>query len=299
MARIDAEVLDHCLLQIQSGEATIEECLAEDPSYAEVLEPLLRVAAVTHAQLAPTGPSQAFATHSPAKVMNLAKARRRAAAPSPPRRSAWLWQPAFRFAGIFLAIALLVGSVGVAYASDDALPGDNLYGVKRGLERAALAISLSAAGDAELLLDQANKRIAEVEELVRRGRGGDIGPALEGYEHAIQKGLEIAAEHGGTVGDLEAALGTHEQAWADILAAAPDQAIPGLTRALENSRNGQEKVEQIRSGQQPGDAAPGLLGKTPGPPEDGPDHPEGQGKKDDLPAGQLKKTQTPDSDGSD
>jgi hypothetical protein len=192
--------------------------------------------------------------------------------------------------------------VGVAYASDDALPGDNLYGVKRGLERAALAISLSAAGDAELLLNQANTRIAEVEELVRRGRGGDIGPALEGYEHAIQKGLEIAAEHGGTVGDLEAALGTHEQVLADILDAAPDQAIPGLTRALENSRNGKEKVKQIRSGQQPGDAAPGLLDRTPGPPEDKPGHP--QGKNDsvrggDLPPGQLKKTQTAEANGSD
>jgi hypothetical protein len=200
---------------------------------------------------------------------------------------------------LLLAITLLVGSVGVAYASEDALPGDNLYGVKRGLERAALAISLSAAGDAELLLEQANKRIAEVEELVGRGRGGDIGPALEGYEHAIQKGLEIAAEHGGTAGDLEAALGTHEQVLADILDAAPDQAVPGLTRALENSRHGQSVVEQIRSGQQPGDTPPGLLERTPGPPEDKPVHPEGQGKKDDVPPGQLKKTQTPDSNGSD
>jgi hypothetical protein len=302
MARIDADVLDHCLLRIQSGEATLEECLEENSSYAELLEPLLRVAAVTHAQLAPIGPSEAFVTHSPTKVMNLARARMKVAAPNPPRRLVWLWQPAFRVAGIFLAIALLVGSVGVAYASDDALPGDNLYGVKRGLERAALVVSLSAAGDAELLLDHANRRIAEVDALVRLGRSSDIGPALEGYEHAIQKGLEIAAEHGGTLGDFEAALGTHEQVLKGVLDAAPDQAIPGLKRALENSRNGQEKVEQIRGDQHPSESAPGQLKKTPEASESETELPAGQqnrGQGHNQTPGQLKKTQTPDSNGSD
>jgi hypothetical protein len=238
--------------------------------------------------------------------MNLARARVKAKAPSPRRRSIWLLQPAFRLAGVFLAITLLIGSVGVAYASGDALPGDNLYGIKRGLERAALAISLSPAGDAELLLEQANRRIGEVEELVRRGRGGDIGPALEGYEHAIQKGLEIAAEHGGALGDFEVALGAHEQVLSGIMSAAPEQALPGLTRALENSRHGRDVVDQIRGGQLPGDAAPGLLERTPGPPGSLPEHPQGQGqgKKGeiqdrDLPPGQLKKTQTPGSNGSD
>jgi hypothetical protein len=298
MARIEADVLDHCLLRIQSGEATLEECLEENSSYAELLEPLLRVAVVTHAQLAPTGPSQAFVTHSPTKVLNLARARMKSAAPIPPRRLVWLWQPAFRFAGIFLAIALLVGSVGVAYASEDSLPGDNLYGVKRGLERAALVVSLSATGDAELLLDHANRRIAEVEELVRRGRGSEIGPALEGYEHAIQKGLEIAAEHDGTLRDLEAALGAHEQVLSGILAVAPEQAAPSLTHALENSQKGKEKAEQIRSGQPPSNQAPGQLKKTPDALESGTELPAGQqnqGQGRDQAPGQLKKTQTPDS----
>ena len=304
MARIDAEVLDHCLRQIQSGEATIEECLAEYPSYAEVLEPRLRVAAVTRAQLAPTGPSQAFATHSPTKVMNLAKARRRASAPNIRRRPHWSFQPAFRLAGVFLAVMLLVGSVGVAYASGDALPGDNLYGVKRGLERAALVVSLSAAGDADLLLEQANRRIAEVEELVQRGRGGDIGPALEAYEHAVGRGLEIASEHGTELGDLEAALGEHEQVLAEVLLNAPEYAVPALNRALENSRNGRDTVKQIRGGQDPSESTPGQLKKTPDPLEAATDLPQGQLKKEDargrdLAPGQIRKTLTPDSNGSD
>jgi len=304
MTRIDADVLDHCLLRIQSGEATLEECLAENSSYAELLEPLLRVAAMTRAQLAPAGPSEEFVAHSPIRVMNLAKSRTSASAPTTRRRPLWSWQPAFRMAGIFLAIALLIGSVGVAYASGDALPGDNLYGVKRGLERAALVVSLSAAGDADLLLEQANRRIAEVEELVQRGRGGDIGPALEGYEHAVGRGLEIASEHGTELGDLEAALGEHEQVLAEVLLNAPEYAVPALTRALENSKNGRDAVKQIRGGQDPSESGPGQLKKTSDPLEDATDLPQGQLKKEDasgrdLAPGQIRKTLTPDSNGSD
>jgi len=302
MAKTEIDVLDHCLLTVQSGEATLDECLEENSSYAEQLEPLLRVAAATHSQLAPSGPSQAFATHSPTKVMNLARARMKTTAPRARRRAILTWQPAFRMAGVFLAIALLVGSVGVAYASEDSLPGDSLYGVKRGLERAALAISLSAAGDAELLLENANRRISEVEELVLRGRVGDIGPALEGYEMAIQKGLVIAASNTAILGDFETALGEHEQVLAGVLAEAPEQAASGLSRALENSRSGQAKVEQIRAGQNPNELAPGQLKKTPDGIESGSEpssDQQNQGQGRDQAPGQLKKTQTPGSNGSD
>ena len=304
MAKIDPEILDRCLRRVQTGQATIDECVSENSIQAETLEPLLRLAAATHAQLAVEGPSQAFLTHSPKRVLNVVGARLRRSAPARRPRFAWRRQPAFRLAGALVALVLLLGTAGVASASTEALPGDSLYGVKRGLERAALAISLGPAGDAELLLEQANRRIAEVEELVHRGRGGDIGPALEGYEHAVKRGLEIAAEHGTPLGDLELALGNHVQALDGMLAEAPEQAVPGLTRALENSRNGKEKVEQIRSGQHSGDLAPGQLKKTPDPLEDSSDMPSGQLKKDeargrDQAPGQIRKTQTSDSNGSD
>lgn len=304
MSRMEPEVLDRCLLRIQRGEATLEQCLLENSEHAEALEPLLRVAAVTHAQLTPAGPSQAFLTHSPKRVMNLAKARLKTSTPSSRRRPVWLGQPAYRLAGVLLALALLIGSVGVAYASGDALPGDNLYGVKRGLERAALVVSLSAEGDAELLLKHADRRIAEVEELIRHGRGGDIGPALEGYEHAVRKGLEIASEHGTALGELEAALGKHEQTLIEVLEKAPEQAVPALSRALERSKSGREEIKQIRKeGQHPSDPTPEQLKKTPKPKKEATEFPPSQQKKDEarergVSPGQLKKTQTANSNGS-
>lgn len=303
MSKMDPKVLDRCLLQIQSGEATLEECLLENAAHAKALEPLLRVAASTRAQLAPTGPSQAFLTDSPKRVINLTRARLKASSPAPRRRPKLILRPAYRLAAVLLAMVLLFGTVGAAYASGDALPGDNLYGVKRGLERAALVVSLSAEGDAELWLKHADRRIAEVEELVRRGRGGDIGPALEGYEHAVSKGLEIAAEHGAVLGDLETALDNHEQVLAGVLAEAPEQAIPAINRALEHSQSGKKKVEQIREEQHPSESAPGQIKRTPDPLENATELPPGQQKKNeaqgrDLPPGQLRKTQTPDSNGS-
>ncbi len=281
MGKMDPGILDRCLRDIQSGEATLDRCLAENPSSAEALEPLLRVAASTRAQLAPAGPSQAFLTHSPKRVMNLAKARLKTSTPSRRRPPVWLRQPAYRMAGVLLALALLMGSVGIAYASGDALPGDNLYGVKRGLERAALVVSLSAQGDAELVLKHAGRRIAEVEELVRRGRGNDIGPALEGYEHAVRKGLEIADDHGAGLGNLGTALSNHEQALVALLKKAPEQAIPAINRALEHSQNGKKKVEQIREEQHPSESAPGQSQKT------------SEAAATELAPGQLKKTEAP------
>ena len=304
MAKIDPEILDSCLRRIQIGEATVVECVSENSAQAETLEPLLQLAAATRSQLAVEGPSKAFLSHSPKRVLNVVSARQQTTAPARRPRFAWRRQPAFRLAGALVALGLLLGTAGAASASAEALPGDSLYGVKRGLERAALAISLSPAGDAELLLDQANRRITEVEELVNRGRGGDIGPALEGYEHAVQMGLAIAAEHGTPLSDLELALGNHVQVLDGVLAEAPEQAVAGLTRALENSIHGQRVVEQIRGGQHPGDLPPGLLRKTPDPLEDATDMPPGQQKKDeargrDQAPGQIRKTQTPGSNGSD
>ena len=164
MAKIDPEILDSCLRRIQTGEATVAECVSENSAQAETLEPLLQLAAATRSQLAVEGPSQAFLSHSPKRVLNVVSARQQTAAPARRPRFAWRRQPAFRLAGALVALVLLLGTAGVASASTEALPGDSLYGVKRGLERAALAISLSPAGDAELLLEQANRRIAEVED---------------------------------------------------------------------------------------------------------------------------------------
>lgn len=291
------EILDGCLGRIQLGQATLEDCLVENPAEAAMLAPLLQAASLTREHLAPAGPSETYRAHSAKRVLNLVTAR--LAQPKPPsrRRLLFAWTPAYRLAAVLLVLVPLASSFGVAQASSDALPGDPLYGVKRGIERAALVVSASAEGDAEILLRHAERRLAEVEELVRRGRSGDIGPAVAGFNEALQNALEIGSGKSAILGDLESALDTHEQVLLAVLEKAPEQAVPALNSALENSRAARDDVERLRQGGHPGDSAPGQAKKTPGPPSDATELPPGQLKKDEdqgdkVSPGQLRKTET-------
>lgn len=79
------------------------------------------------------------------------------------------WSRRFAIGGLVAGIA--VGSfAGVAAASAGALPGDSLYGMKRGLEGLQLDLAGSDSERGALLLDQASNRLGEAQGLM--GRGG-------------------------------------------------------------------------------------------------------------------------------
>src|SRR3546814_930517 len=69
-------------------------------------------------------------------------------------------------------VAILAGTIAaigatssVAMASQAALPGDTLYPIKRAIEGAQTSLTVSEAAKAETLLENANGRLSEVEEL--------------------------------------------------------------------------------------------------------------------------------------
>lgn len=281
---MDVEILDRCLQRIQAGESTLEECLREFPKQAEQLRPLLIAAGLAHRNLAPAAPKEAFRSNA---WERLAGHSLEGPAPRPvlvawPRRFGW--RPAFTLASMLTGVALLAGTVGVAYASGEALPGDSLYGVKRGLERAALALTASGTGDTRLLLKFADRRLGEADELLQQGRAADLTQALDGYETAIAELVEIAARETDQLDEVADALARHEVRLRDVLEQAPDQAIPGLSRALESSHHGIETIDKLREEGPQGDVPPGQLKKTPG----------AEDASDPIPPGQLKKTLTPE-----
>lgn len=64
------------------------------------------------------------------------------------------------------AVVLLGGTAGMAAAAQNALPGEALYPIKRGIERAEAGLSLSPAGKGTDLLHQASDRLDEVQRLI-------------------------------------------------------------------------------------------------------------------------------------
>jgi hypothetical protein len=64
------------------------------------------------------------------------------------------------------AFVLIGGTTTMAAAAQSALPGEALYPIKRGIEKAETGLTLSTAGKGENLLDQASDRLVEVEGLL-------------------------------------------------------------------------------------------------------------------------------------
>ncbi|MFF8450670.1 DUF5667 domain-containing protein [Streptomyces leeuwenhoekii] len=99
-----------------------------------------------------------------------------------------------------LSVGVAAGAFGgVAAASSDALPGDTLYGLKRGIEDFKLGL---ADGDDErgrAYLDQASTRLNETRRLLDRDRGGhldhetlgEIRRTLSGMEHDASEGHRL------------------------------------------------------------------------------------------------------------
>lgn len=79
-----------------------------------------------------------------------------------------------------LAAGVAVGALGgVAAASSAALPGDSLYGMKRGLENWQLDFAGSDAARGRLLLDQASNRMSEAQQLMAHQSAGEtLSPHL-------------------------------------------------------------------------------------------------------------------------
>lgn len=137
-----------------------------------------------------------------------------------------------------LTVGVAAGAFGgVAAASSDALPGDSLYGLKRGMEDFKLGMADQDADRGGLYLDHASTRLSEARRLLERGRSGaldheslgEIRRALNGMKHDATEGhrlLHQAYEKDGkikSIATLSSFSESHRAIWNGLRDRLPPQ----------------------------------------------------------------------------
>ncbi|WP_405710611.1 DUF5667 domain-containing protein [Streptomyces xanthophaeus] len=146
------------------------------------------------------------------------------------------WSKGIAAGGLTVGVAAGAFS-GVAAASSDALPGDHLYPVKRGMEDLKLGLADDDSDRGELFLDQASNRLSEARRLMERGRTGvldheslgEIRRALAGMKHDASEGhrlLQQAYARDGSLGPIQklsSFSNSHRDAWGKLREKLPAQ----------------------------------------------------------------------------
>ncbi|MFJ7291488.1 DUF5667 domain-containing protein [Streptomyces collinus] len=127
---------------------------------------------------------------------------------------------------------------GVSAASSDALPGDSLYGLKRGIEDVKLGLADGSDERGRVHLDHASTRLSEARRLMERGRSGpldheslgEIRRALSGMRHDASEGHRLLSEAYERDPDslspmqaLSAFSRSHREAWGELRERLPVQ----------------------------------------------------------------------------
>ena len=126
-------ILEECLTALSTDTATVDECLARYPQYAEQLKPLLGT--IRYLKLGRSvKPSLAFKSYSRVHLTQHLHFN--------PRRSQWpqfFWRITTTFA-VLMAALLVTGTV----HAQTVLPGDNFYSWKRASEEVWRALSINS-----------------------------------------------------------------------------------------------------------------------------------------------------------
>ncbi|MFJ8827945.1 DUF5667 domain-containing protein [Streptomyces sp. NPDC102467] len=130
-----------------------------------------------------------------------------------------------------LTVGVAAGAFGgVAAASSGALPGDHLYGLKRGMEDLKLGMADSDSDRGQIYLDQASTRLNEARRLMERDRGGhldhesvgEVRRALSGMRYDASEGhrlLSAAYKRDGSLGPIQALNAfseSHRKSWSAL-----------------------------------------------------------------------------------
>lgn len=144
---------------------------------------------------------------------------------------------------ILLVLVFLFGGANMSAAAHAALPGDALYPLKTGIEQTRLSVTNDPARQAELYLEFASRRLAEMSALVESGRYNNIDSLSSEFVNSIHKALAVVQlvatsnpEHASELNSLIAdMLAKYTGTLNDLLKNVPDTAKSDLQRAIDAS----------------------------------------------------------------
>lgn len=173
-----------------------------------------------------------------------------------------------------LLVAFLFAGGAHAQTSDlpdpGMLPDHPLYFAKSFSEGVGTLFTFGEVDEAERAWKLSEKRLAEARALAADGKSEEAGKAVERYEAQLARALtkaEQARAKGDdadvVLGDVSEAAPRHQAVLAEVYEKVPEQARPGIERAMEASRRGHAQAERARSGARGRPDAPGRP-DTPG-----------------------------------
>jgi uncharacterized membrane protein YgcG len=248
-------VLTECLDAVIEGRRSVAQCLAAYPAYATEMASSLRMAENLRGATV-IRPSLGFRKQAASRLQQrIAVSSRppnRKSTRSLPRRQSFLPGLAFRLGAALMVVTLLAGFTGAAaYAADGAVPGDRLYGVDTAVEQIELSFTLKPDKALALQLRIATERLGEAEALLDAGDTTFAAEALDAYNATVAE-ITISSEQisaqddTDTAGAIQDTLSQHQIRLQALLSKVPEQARPGIERAIEASKHGQEQANKHR-----------------------------------------------------
>ncbi|MFN8410822.1 MAG: DUF5666 domain-containing protein [Anaerolineales bacterium] len=163
------DILEICLQELEKG-ADLDALLARYPEHASELRPILK-AAIAARSIAAPAPSEDAIRRGRAKLLQRA-AELREEKVAPVRKANQRVIPMFQRLAITFSLtaAFLASGTGLVGASSTALPGENLYPVKRTWEDVRLFFTFDTNQRELLSSEFESERLQEANELIAEGR---------------------------------------------------------------------------------------------------------------------------------
>jgi hypothetical protein len=243
-------ILDHCLDRIINGQEKIDMILDAYPDLADELRPRLEAALWLTAQKPNTQPRPEFIQASSqrlmARIQSESQIQKQIRLPRPS-----FWQNllsskkfAFQFALVIIVIfSTLVFSNAIASASQNALPGETLFPVKTSFEAAQLAMTFSPIKTAQLHIQYADRRLAEMQILSESANYDNFNAAINNMGEHVTQALQVlqseSAKNAETTKKLaeevQSSLSRQEQTLTYLKSKAPAKNQAILQQAMEMS----------------------------------------------------------------